>query len=176
MNCTKLRARALLILSGLAVLTFPILTQAKPVQENTIDANPKLPGDAISWYFGSENWPRIKNLPYDSYVIFRGRVMRDHTIRINRVEECQADDAHLEMARALAAKMQSSASPIGSHIQPTVDVFVVFYESCCQPGRALVFSKATTIAAPSVTSGGDRYMRIISYDKSIFEEAPAGTE
>jgi len=165
----------LLILLSLACTLFlsACVTSDNDVPANSIAGNGSIPGKPLANFFDNRVWMRINELPYDGYVILRGRV-KDKKIVITQVIESYPDDSRNDMARALANNLQSSASPAGSHIQPSMDVFVVFYETPCDPNRALVFSERSSTAAPTVSVGGDNFIRLFSYKDSVFKELPEG--
>jgi len=130
---------------------------------HTLAGNPRLPQEEIEMFYGDPSWNLLKNRPYTAYVVFRGQVFPDRTIRISRPVEAWPDLSRMDRAMRYATEAQLLPFKVGTRVRPTAEVFVVFYETA--PGRntALVFAKQLGVLGPFETYGESRYLSLWEY-------------
>ena len=150
-----------LLLSGCETTTTPIAERAI---EHTLLGNPKLPAKELELFYQGENAKMLKNLPYSSYVIFRGSIERDGSINLRKVWDAYPDESRTEVARAFASAATVAPSSVGGRVRPTAEVYVIFYDYQDAPGgRALIFAQQTTGDTTVVRRGGNHYLLLANY-------------
>jgi len=138
-------------------------TTEEGVVSNTLLGNPTLPHKEIRSFYSGKQWEEVKSLPYDAYAIFRASVNDDNSVEIRKILSSFPDEERNALAMKFAERANLSPNSIGSHVNPSAKVYVIFYETYSQPNRALVFAKQTGASAASSSVGGTRYLTMWTY-------------
>lgn len=129
---------------------------------HTISANRAFPSASIAEYYGGEQWAKIKDLPYDAYVILDATVGKEHSLKGLRVVKAYPDAARNDTALKYAGSFEVLAPSVASRIPPQVEVYVVFYDQG-RGGQALVYARQVESIAPTDNLYRQEYMCIYNY-------------
>ena len=157
-NCLSLDIRpnpcnvSIVLLTCLTILFLLIggchSAQSQAEHPHTLAGNSHLPEGVLKRTFTNERWDRIKDRPYDGYVIIRGNLDADGLLSMGQVVEKYPDGSRNEMARALSRNIRFDPVDVGSNIHPSAEIYVVFYEDKL-PRVAYVFGKQLQTVGPT---------------------------
>lgn len=158
-------AVAILVLSALLAgcAAYPRLSD---IQTHTLAGNPYIPHEILRGFYSPHDWPEIRDMPYDAFVVLRGTVERDNsvTIRSTAAYYPETDTSRLQRAIRYADDVKLSPISVGTHIRPYAEVFVVFYESQAEPNMALVFARQTVTPGTQDASSRRIYLKTWTYE------------
>lgn len=164
MNCGRPPMKKILSLFLLATLLSGCQTSSPMREGNTLVSNTRIPHRLIAGFYEPAQWRNLENLPFDAYVVLRGTVNNDRTVRVNRVLQSYPNDQRIAKAKEMMDLVRLFPNTVGTRVPPSAEIFVVFYETHANPNTALVFARQIG-AAPSTTGdvGGNLYLGIRKY-------------
>jgi len=115
---------------------------------NSLEGNSRIPSKVIRRMIKPQQWKKIKNRPYDGYVILRGTLDADGHFRTDQVVEAWPDGSRNEMAKDLSGNIQILPFMVGTNVYPNAEVYTVFYEKQ-NPHLAYAFGKQLDTVGPS---------------------------
>lgn len=130
---------------------------------HSLNGNIKIPEKEIRGFYSKEAWATIEDAPYDGCVIIRGSVKPNNVFRAGKIIESYPDDSRNKLALKLSKKVKLSSAKVGTRINPTADVYVLFYEENSDKRTALVFGKRRQSTHFSTGMLRDKYMGLFSY-------------
>lgn len=146
------------------------------VQPVTLRTLKKIPARELERYFDAPTWAALLDSPLAGYVVLRGVVVDGGKVSVTKVLESYPDQARSEFARELGERARVSGSTAGTHIRPTAEVFVLFYDGKGDDRHALIFAhpKSSVMDNESTTPSRERpsgrdFLEIVD-----FKAAPAG--
>ena len=137
----------LLLVGGCRSMTDPAV--ADP---HSLAGDSRIPKELIRPTFTSGQWKRISVQPYSGLVVIRGTLTPEGVFSAGRITDAYPDNSRNRMALELSRKIRIKPIVVGSHILPSGEVFVVFYEDR-KPRIAYVFGRQIETVGPTLGQG-----------------------
>ena len=121
-----------------------------------------LPWSDIEAMLNPRQRSTLESLKYTAFVILEGWIEEDGHVRLNRTRQSFPDHARDQLALAFGRKAVIHTPTSASKINPTVTVYVIFYDNAIEGQIALTFAKRSAFS-DSGHFGEDYYLDITQY-------------
>ena len=121
-----------------------------------------LPWSDIEAILNPRQRSTLESLKYTAYVILDGWIEEDGHVRLNRTRQSFPDHTRDQLALAFGRKAVIHTPTSASKINPTVTVYVIFYDNAIEGQIALTFAKRSAFSGTG-HFGEDYYLDIAQY-------------
>jgi hypothetical protein len=117
----------------------------------------------IEQFYTPPAWKLIYDAPISGYVVMNATIQTDEQVHVFAQVASYPDHSRDALAKQFAARVRIAGPNVGSHLAPTADVYIIFYDSDRQAMQAVVFAKQHESASARKMARGDFYLEVIDY-------------
>jgi hypothetical protein len=133
--------RFLICASALAL--FGCASERPPAapETHTLAGTARLPLNGIETLVSPTKWARLRDLEYERFVVMEAEIQPDGTVKAGRIIEAFPDMLWVGTAKTFAHKVELRAASVGSHLNKTAELVVVFFKPVLEGNLVLVFGR-----------------------------------